>query len=64
MANIRVAIVGWGNVGRFCKRVLENTLDMKLVGVVRRASSLSDVDEDLAGAEGLNSPIRSPQEVA
>ena len=49
MKNIRVAIIGWGNVGRHCKYVLDETADMQLVGVVRRESSLSEVDEDLNG---------------
>ena len=48
MKSIRVAIIGWGNVGRHCKYVLDETVDMQLVGVVRRASSLGEVDEDLA----------------
>lgn len=47
MQNIRVAIVGWGNVGRYCKYVIDETADMELAGVVRRASSLSVVDADL-----------------
>lgn len=49
MKSIRVAIIGWGNVGRHCKYVLDETSDMQLVGVVRRESSLSEVDEDLNG---------------
>ena len=49
MENIRVAIIGWGNVGRYCKYVIDKTADMELVGVVRRASSLSSVDADLDG---------------
>ncbi len=40
MDTIKVAIVGWGNVGKFCKQVIENCADMELVGVVRRESSL------------------------
>ena len=48
MKNIRVAIIGWRNVGRHCKYVLDETADMQLVGVVRRESSLSEVDSDLA----------------
>ena len=47
MENIRVAIIGWGNVGRYCKYVIDKTADMELVGVVRRASSLSIVGTDL-----------------
>lgn len=51
MENIRVAIVGWGNVGRYCKYVIDETADMELVGVVRRASSLSVIDADLDGVK-------------
>ena len=47
MKNIRVAIIGWGNVGRYCKYVIDETADMELVGVVRRTSSLSVVDTEL-----------------
>ncbi len=48
MDQIKVAIVGWGNVGQFCKQVLQNTSDMHLAGVVRRPSSLSQVVEELS----------------
>ena len=51
MKSIRVAIIGWGNVGRHCKYVLDETADMQLVGVVRRESSLGEVDEDLANVK-------------
>ena len=45
---IRVAIVGWGNVGCFCKQVLQNTPDMELIGVVRRPESIKKKDNRLA----------------
>ncbi|MGN1090977.1 MAG: diaminopimelate dehydrogenase [Alphaproteobacteria bacterium] len=48
MRQIKVAIVGWGNVGRFCKQVLQQTTDMQLVGVVRRAASIKKQDELLS----------------
>ncbi|MBO5997045.1 MAG: diaminopimelate dehydrogenase [Alphaproteobacteria bacterium] len=51
MKSIRVAIIGWGNVGRHCKYVIDETADMELAGVVRRASSLGAVDEDLSGVK-------------
>ena len=49
MEKIKLAIVGWGNVGRFCKRVIDETSDMELVGVVRRASSLQQSAQELTG---------------
>lgn len=47
MRKISVAIVGWGNVGRACKRAISECSDMVLKGVVRRASSLSFNDPEL-----------------
>lgn len=47
MQKINVAIIGWGNVGRGCKRAISETKDMKLVGVVRRPASLYKDREEL-----------------
>lgn len=47
MQKISVAIVGWGNVGRGCKRAIAECSDLVLAGVVRRASSLKYEDPDL-----------------
>lgn len=47
MQKINVAIIGWGNVGRGCKRAISETKDMKLVGVVRRPVSLYKDREEL-----------------
>ena len=47
MQKINVAIIGWGNVGRGCKRALAETKDMRLVGVVRRPASLYKNREEL-----------------
>ncbi len=47
MQKISVAIVGWGNVGRGCKRAILECSDLVLAGVVRRASSLKYDDPDL-----------------
>lgn len=41
MQKISVAIVGWGNVGRGCKRAIEESSDLVLAGVVRRPSTVS-----------------------
>ncbi len=40
MNKIRAVIVGWGNVGRFVKRSIEEAPDIELVGVLRRLSSM------------------------
>ncbi len=47
MQKINVAIIGWGNVGRGCKRAISETKDMRLVGVVRRPVSLYKNKEEL-----------------
>lgn len=47
MRKTAVAIVGWGNVGRACKRAISECSDMYLAGVVRRASSLKTEDPTL-----------------
>ncbi len=51
MEKIRVAIVGWGNVGRFCKKALESSPDMQLVGIVRRPESIGKDTSELAGLQ-------------
>ncbi len=47
MQKISIAIVGWGNVGRACRRAIGECSDMVLKGVVRRPSSLSFGDPEL-----------------
>lgn len=47
MQKISVAIVGWGNVGRACRRAIGECSDIVLKGVVRRPSSLSFGDPEL-----------------
>ena len=47
MQKISVAIVGWGNVGRGCKRAVEECSDMVLAGVVRRPSTVSIEETEL-----------------
>ena len=50
MQKISVAIIGWGNVGRGCKRALEETSDIVLAGVVRRPLSLNKQEPELENA--------------
>ena len=47
MQKINVAIIGWGNVGRGCKRALSECSDMVLAGVVRRPASVGKDEEEL-----------------
>lgn len=51
MQKISVAIVGWGNVGRGCKRAISECSDLVLAGVVRRASSLKYDDPELENVQ-------------
>lgn len=47
MQKISVAIVGWGNVGRGCKRAIEECSDLILAGVVRRPTTVSQDEIEL-----------------
>lgn len=48
MNKIKVAIVGYGNIGRFSLDAVKAAPDMELVGVVRRAESVSNKPAELA----------------
>ena len=43
----RIAIVGYGNIGRFALEAVEAAADFVLAGVVRRASSLGKIPPEL-----------------
>ena len=47
MQKISVAINGWGNVGRGCKRAIAENPDLYLAGVIRRPVSLAQQDPSL-----------------
>jgi len=49
MAKIKVAIVGYGNIGRYSIQAVKAAADMELVGVVRRKESLGKKDAFLEG---------------
>ena len=51
MQKISVAIIGWGNVGRGCKRAIAENPDLYLAGVVRRPISLKQQDPSLANTK-------------
>lgn len=46
---IRVAIVGYGNIGRYAVKAVEATPDLELAGIVRRPQSCKDAPPELAG---------------
>lgn len=48
MERLKVAVVGYGNIGRYVVEAVEAAADMQLVGVVRRASSLGDTPKELS----------------
>ena len=52
MSKIRVAIVSYGNIGRFAVEAVQEAPDMELAGVVRRADSAGGpVPPELAGVK-------------
>lgn len=61
MQKISVAIVGWGNVGRGCKRAIEESPDMVLTGIVRRSTSIKADLEELAGIRVVSDIKKLPQ---
>lgn len=46
---IRIAIVGYGNIGRFAVEAAQAAEDIELAGVVRRAGSVSKQEKELDG---------------
>lgn len=48
MNKLKVAIVGYGNIGRFSLEAVKAAPDMELVGVVRRAESVGNNPAELA----------------
>lgn len=49
MSKKKVAIVGYGNIGRYALEAVLETPDMELTGIVRRSASLSEGPPELAG---------------
>lgn len=52
----RVAVVGFGNVGRHALRALRQAPDLEVAGVVRRQESVSEADPDLHGVKVAADP--------
>ncbi|MDR1729222.1 MAG: diaminopimelate dehydrogenase [Prevotellaceae bacterium] len=49
MEKIKIAVVGYGNIGKFAVEAIQAAPDMELVGVVRRASSAREIPLELTG---------------
>ena len=45
----KIAVVGYGNIGRFAVEAIQAASDMELAGVVRRASSVENTPVELTG---------------
>jgi len=52
--NIRVAVVGYGNIGKYAVEAVCESSDMELAGVIRRKSSMDKVPAELAGVAVAN----------
>ncbi len=46
---LRIAVVGYGNIGRSAVEAVQAAPDMELAGVIRRSASKSEVPPELAG---------------
>ena len=49
MSKIKVAVVSYGNIGKFSVEAIQEAPDMELVGVVRRAGSVKNIPNELQG---------------
>ncbi len=49
MEKIKVAVVGYGNIGRYSIQAVKQASDMELVGVVRRKESIGQDSKELDG---------------
>ena len=51
MTKVKVAIVGYGNIGKYSLQAVKASKDLELVGVVRRAESLGKKSPELEGVK-------------
>jgi len=51
MVKIKVAIVGYGNIGRYVLEIVQEAPDFELTGVVRRPSSISNTPLELTNTK-------------
>ncbi|MBO4371283.1 MAG: diaminopimelate dehydrogenase [Paludibacteraceae bacterium] len=55
MDKVKIAIVGYGNIGKFALEAAQASDDMELVGVVRRAESLCNTPQELQNIRCVSS---------
>jgi len=48
-SKIRVAVVGYGNIGKYAVEAVRESSDMELAGIVRRKSSMGETPAELVG---------------
>ena len=53
-SKIRVAVVGYGNIGKYAVEAVRESTDMELAGIVRRKSSVGEVSAEFAGVPVVN----------
>lgn len=63
MKPLRLAVIGWGRLGRACAAALPLTPDLILAGVVRRAESLDAAAGGVAGGAPMVSHLRDLEAV-
>lgn len=51
MSKIKVAVVSYGNIGKFSVEAVQASPDMELVGVVRRTGSVENIPAELNGVK-------------
>ncbi len=55
MSKLKVAVVSYGNIGKYAVEAVQEAPDMELAGVVRRAESVGEVPVELAGVKVVSS---------
>ncbi|MBQ1851252.1 MAG: diaminopimelate dehydrogenase, partial [Paludibacteraceae bacterium] len=49
MNKVKIAIIGYGNIGKFAVEAAQAAPDMEIAGIVRRASSVGKIEKELEG---------------
>ena len=55
MTKRKVAVIGYGNVGKYCVQAVQAAPDMELAGVVRRRDSMQDLPLELSNVPVVSS---------
>lgn len=61
MGKIKVAIVGYGNIGKYAVEAVEAAPDMELVGVVRRLNSIRHIPSELKNVKVVSNILELGQ---